>query len=72
MPARRRRRRCVVIRGRAEGLQEANDDHQRGQKALAPGGVRARTFCLQIAGYAPGDLDRNYFAELGTAASASA
>jgi hypothetical protein len=65
MPARRRRRRRVIIRGRAEALQEACDDHQRGQKALAPGGVRARTLCLQIAGYAPGSLYRNYFAQTG-------
>ncbi len=51
-----------MIRGRAEALQEASGDHRRRQKALAPGGVRARTFCLQIAGYAPGGLYRNYFA----------
>jgi hypothetical protein len=54
-----------MIRGRAEALQEASDDHQRGQKAPAPGGVRARTFCLQTAGYAPGSLYRNYFAQTG-------
>jgi len=38
MPARRCKRRCVMIRGRAEALQEASDDHHRRQKALAPGG----------------------------------
>jgi len=63
MPARRCKRRCVMIRGRAEALQEASGDHHSRQKALAPGGVRARTFCLQIAGYAPGGLYRNYFAQ---------
>jgi len=38
MPARRCRRRWVMIRGRAEALQEASGDHHRRQKALAPGG----------------------------------
>jgi hypothetical protein len=52
-----------MIGGRAEALREASDDHHRRQKALAPGGFRTRTFCLQIAGYAPGGLYRNYFAQ---------
>ena len=38
MPARWCSRRCVMIRGRAEALQEASGDHHSRQKALAPGG----------------------------------
>jgi hypothetical protein len=53
-----------MIRDRAEALQEASDDHQRAESPC-PGGVRARTFCLQNAGYAPGGLYRNYFARTG-------